>query len=69
MDTGIIIFADFDRAKKTIKPAIMQKIAVRVPDINIAHVQNNPAIPKKILNFFTRLVIVMMKKPTAAAAI
>ena len=68
MDTGMIIFADFDNTKNTKNPAIIQNMAVRVPDWNIAHVHNIPVMPKNNLYFLTLLVIVMMKKTTAAAA-
>ena len=68
MDTGIIILADFDKTRNTMNPAIIQKMAVRVPDWNIAHVHKIPAIPKNNLYFLTLLVIVMIKKTTAAAA-
>ena len=68
IDTGTIILADLDRTRKIIKPAIIQKIAVLVPDWNIAHVQSNPTIPKKSLCFFILFVMAITKNPTDTAA-
>ena len=69
IDTGTIILADFDKTRNTIKPAIKQKMAVLVPDWNMAHVVSSPTMPKKILCFFILFVIAMIKKATEAHAI
>ena len=50
-------------------PAKKQKIAVRVPEGNIAHRQAAPTIPKKIRCFFILLVIANIKNATEVAAI
>ena len=69
IDTGTIILADFDNTRKTIKPAIIQNIAVLVPDWNMAHVVSSPTIPKNTLCFFILFVIAMIKNATDAHAI
>ena len=60
METGTAIFTDLDKKIYSIKPIIIQKMAVLVPDVNIAHVQATPAMRKKILSFFILDVILMM---------
>ena len=68
IDTGTIILVDLERTRKTIKPAIMQNIAVRVPDWNIAQVVNTPTMVKNNLRFLTLFVIANMKNDTDAQA-
>ena len=65
---GAIILVDFDKTKKTQNPAIRQKIAVLVPDANIAQIDKIPTIQKKILCFCILLVIARIIKNTPAAA-
>src|SRR5574344_2229584 len=43
-------------------------MAVLVPEVNIAHVQETPAMRKKILSLLSLAVIPMIKKATDAAA-
>ena len=67
--TKAAILADLDRKTYTNTPAIIQTIAVRVPDWNIAQVHANPVIRKKIRCLLILLVMAKMKYATAVEAI
>ena len=67
MALGTIILTDFDTTRKTIKPAIMANMAVRVPDWNIPQVTAAAVIKKKILSLFSFDVIPNTKNATAEA--
>ena len=57
MALGIIILNDFDKIKKTTKPAIIVNNAVLVPDWNIPHITITEVIRKKYLSNFNFEVI------------
>ena len=68
MENGTAILTDFDKNMYTASPAIIQKIAVRVPDWNIPHITNPPVIKKNNLSLLNFEVMPKMIKATAAAA-
>ena len=49
MVNGTAIFKDFDKNTYTIRPAIIQNIAVLVPEANIPHITAIAIEKKKIL--------------------
>ena len=61
-------FIDFERKMYTMKPAIRQIIAVRVPEGNMAHAQAKPVIKKKYLCFLILDVMPKIIKATAVEA-
>ena len=69
MVKGMAIFKDLDRKIYIIIPAMKQAIAVRVPEMNIAHAQPIPTTRKKILYLRTFAVIPKIIKATAVEAI
>ena len=68
MAEGTIILNDFDKTRKTRNPAIIENIAVRVPDWNIPQVTSIPVIPKKYLSHFTLEVIDVTRNASAEPA-
>ena len=66
---GTAILKDFDRNIYTIKPAIKDAMAVRVPVGNIAQLDAKPMIRKAIRCFLILLVMAKIIKATAVEAI
>jgi hypothetical protein len=64
---GTRILTDFDKNKKTIKPAINVTIAVLVPDWNIPQMTAAAVNKKKILSYFIFEVIPKIRNATADA--
>ena len=65
---GIAILNDLDNTTYTMKPAAIQKIAVRVPDWNIPHITQMLINRKNSFSHLILLVMAMIKKDTALAA-
>ena len=68
IETGTMIFTDFDSTRNIRKPAMRQNMAVRVPEANIAQIESKPTIPKNNLCFLTLFVMAMIQNAAAAAA-
>ena len=69
MVTGMAILNDFDRKIYDPMPAKKQKLAVRVPEGNMAHAQARPTTKKNILSFLILVVMPKMINATDVAAI
>ncbi len=68
MADGIMILNDLDNTKNVKKPAIMQNVAVRVPEANICQVTSAPVIKKKKRSLLILVVMLMTKNKIAAPA-